>query len=401
MSHSKTPFYILPLIVISQFAGTSLWFAGNAILPAVQQQFNLPVHFVGTITIAVQLGFITGTLLFALTMLADRIKPAVLFFASSLLAALFNLSTIWFAHDATVFLLLRFFTGFFLAGVYPIGMKIASDWFHGGLGKALGYLVGALVLGTAFPHALKSFGAQFPWQNVLIATSVFATIGGICVLLFIKDGPYKQPASKFQLRAVKNVFTNVDFKKAAFGYFGHMWEIYTFWAFLPLMIGYYATMHKTGLNISLLSFYVIAAGSISCVIGGYIAKTSSSEKVAYYALLGSGVCCLLSPWFYDASLVAFISSFVVWGMLVTADSPQFSSLVAVHATKEYKGTALTLITCIGFAITVVSIQLMNYLWNNSGINPKYLMLVLAAGPVVGILQMKSRKNIEQGTRNIE
>src|SRR6478609_343138 len=169
------------------------------------------------------LGFITGTLVFAFFSLADRFSPVKLFFISSLLGALTNSAVVWFVTDGNTLFLFRFLSGFFLAGIYPVGMKIASDWYEKNLGKALGFLVGALVFGTAFPHLLRSSLYALPWRQVLVCTSAFAFTGGLLILLFVGDGPYRKPATRFQFSAIFQVFRSADFRAAAFGYFGHMW----------------------------------------------------------------------------------------------------------------------------------------------------------------------------------
>jgi MFS family permease len=376
------PAHILPLIIISQFAGTSLWFVGNAILPDIQQELNIESSALGNITSVVQFGFIAGTLLFAVFSIADRFASSKVFFISSLIAAIANVSIIWLAKSITTLFVLRFITGFFLAGIYPVGMKIASDWYEKGLGKALGYLVGALVLGTAFPHLLKSSLYALPWKQVLIFTSVFAAIGGLLILLFVGDGPFRKPASRFQPSAIFQVFRSPDFRSAAFGYFGHMWELYTFWAFTPAILSYYVSLNHQ-INIPLWSFIIIAIGSLSCVAGGYISQKTGSSRVAFYALLCSGLCCLASFTFFELSFSFFIVMMLIWGVSVIADSPQFSTLVAQTAISEYKGTALTIVTCVGFAITIGSIQLINHAFNNWA-NTNTVFLLLAPGPLIGL-----------------
>ncbi|MES1219980.1 MAG: MFS transporter, partial [Bacteroidota bacterium] len=163
----KNPDHILPIIVLSQFAGTSLWFVGNAVLPELKESLHLNQYAVSHVTSAVMLGFVAGTLFFALFALADRFSPVRLFFISSLLGALFNSAVAWWAHDAATLFIFRFLTGFCIAGIYPVGMKIASDWHDKGLGKAMGFLIGALILGTAFPHLLKNRDFALPWKSIL------------------------------------------------------------------------------------------------------------------------------------------------------------------------------------------------------------------------------------------
>lgn len=224
----KRPFYLLPLVVIAQFAGTSLWFAVNAILPALQVFHPTTSAFMPTMTTAVQLGFVMGTLAYSYFSIADRFSPVRVFMSSALLAAGCNLAVLATYESLTAMLLARWGVGFFLAGVYPVGMKICSDWYEAGLGKALGYLVGALVLGTAFPYAIKSFSLTLPWQYVIEVTSALAVGGGLVVGLLLRDGPYRRVAGRFNPAVLREVFRDKLFRKYAFGYFGHMFELYTF-----------------------------------------------------------------------------------------------------------------------------------------------------------------------------
>lgn len=393
---SAVPVYILPLIVLSQFAGTSVWFAGNAILPALQSIYHFPQEMLGNITIAVQLGFITGTLLFALLTIADRFSPVKVFMLSALLAAAFNFFVLFTDGNISSILILRFFTGFFLAGVYPVGMKIAADWYAANLGKALGFLVGALVAGKALPHLLKGLGDVSMWKQVIIYTSCIAATGGIMVGWFLKNGPHRNRAKGMSLHNLSSLFHRKDFKAAAFGYFGHMWELYTFWAFVPVMLSWYNLQEQISLNISLWSFIIIGIGAFSCVIGGYFSRSIGSAKVAFVSLSGSGICCLLSPLFFLLPPAFFLAALLIWSCLVIADSPQFSALVSQTAESSRKGTALTLVTSIGFAITIISIETMSYFFmNDQQIIPWFQsnkvvsLIIMAAGPLFGIISMRS------------
>lgn len=358
------PKHILPVIVLSQFAGTSLWFVGNAVLPELKEVLHLSQYAVSYITSAVMIGFVAGTLLFALFSLPDRFSPVKLFFISSLLGALCNASVAWLAKDAATLFILRFLTGFFIAGIYPVGMKIAADWYEKGLGKALGFLLGALVLGTAFPHLLKNRDFELPWKSVLYCTSLFALGGGLLMLLFVGDGPFRKKSGRFQWNAIGEIFKSRKWKEAAFGYFGHMWELYTFWGFVPFILELYNQKNGSHLNTPLLSFIIIASGSLSCIAGGYLSQKTGSAKVATLALIISGSCCFLSPLFFYLSPAIFISTLLIWGLAVIPDSPQFSTLVAQFAPEHLRGTALTIYNSIGFLISTISLFVIDYVFHS-------------------------------------
>jgi MFS family permease len=380
----QRPAHILVIIIVSQFAGTSLWFAGNAILPELQSTFHLDKHAVSSITSAVQFGFISGTFVFAFLSIADRLSPSFVFFVSSVLASTTNWLVLY-VHDVNLLFSLRFLTGFFLAGIYPVGMKIAADWYEKDLGKALGYLVGALVVGTAFPHLLKG-DLSLPWKSVITTTSLFALAGGIIILLFVADGPSRRKAGQFQPGRLFHAFTIPRFRAAAFGYFGHMWELYTVWAFLPSIIMLHNKLVPPPLNIPLSSFFAIAAGAVGCVVGGWLSKRIGSKRVAFYSLAFSGCCCIISPWMIASSNISFVTFIILWGIAVAADSPQFSALVASAAPAQEKGTALTIVISIGFAITIVSLYVTDQLYHRF-VDSTNIYALLFIGPVLGLLLM--------------
>lgn len=382
---------ILPVIVVSQFCCTSLWFASNAVMGDLANNFRLPASSLGDLTSAVQFGFICGTLVFALLTISDRYSPSRVFLFSALLGALFNLGATFEQNTFVSLLSFRFLTGFFLAGIYPVGMKIAADYFEKGLGKSLGYLVGALVLGTAFPHLLKGYAAGVPWKQVFIATSSLAVLGGLLLVVFVPDGPYRKVSQKIDLSAFLKVFKNQDFRSAAFGYFGHMWELYAFWAFVPLMLAtYVAQFPHTELNVPVTSFVIIGLGGLACVFGGYLSERLGTKQTAAGALFLSGLCCILSPLIFNLpSTEVFVGFLIFWGIVVIADSPLFSTLVAKHAVSESKGTALTIVNCIGFSITIVSIQLLTALM--TWMAPTYIFLLLAPGPIVGLIGLFAKQ----------
>lgn len=342
-----------------------------------------PVEAVGYTTSAIQLGFIAGTLIFAITGASDRLSPTVVYFISSVVAALANLACLINLSSLELAMVSRFGTGFFLAGVYPVGMKIASDWQKDGLGHWLGALVGALVLGTAFPHALKIIPGFVDASALIIFVSALSVVGGLAMLLLIKDGPFHKPTLLFSFTDIKDVFKASQFRAAAFGYFGHMWELYAYWAFVPIVLLYYQSIAHTDFSIAFLSFTVIAFGFLGCVIGGKLSLRFGSKNIAAVALFGSALCCLLSPLIFMLPYPLFVVIMFFWGFMVVADSPQFSALVAVHAPSHIRGSAITMTTCIGFSISIVSIQLLNGLQNL--VSARYLLLLLSPGPILGLL----------------
>ncbi|WP_235184049.1 MFS transporter [Hymenobacter sp. IS2118] len=380
----QRPRWVLPIIVFAQFACTSLWFAGNAVLPDLLRESGLTGTSLGAVVSAVQLGFIVGTLAFGLLRLADRVPPARLFMGCAVLGSLTNAALLLPGTTAATVLGLRFATGLCLAGIYPVGMKIAADYYENGLGRALGYLVGALVLGTALPHLLRWLAAGFAWQAVVLATSGLALLGGGLLWGLVPSGPFRRPGVRVRLSAAWNVFRERAFRQAVLGYFGHMWELYTFWAFVPLLLATHAQLHPEAGPVSpAWAFGLIAAGAPACVAGGYLARRWGSLGTARVALAVSGVCCLLSPLLLALPRPAFGAGVLVWGMAVVADSPQFSAVVAQRAPKFATGTALTLVTCLGFALTIVSLQLFAAL--QSVLEARYLFLLLVPGPVLGLL----------------
>ncbi|WP_299251589.1 nitrate/nitrite transporter [uncultured Lacinutrix sp.] len=387
MKHSKL---ILPIIVISQFCCTSLWFAGNGVINDLIINFNLKATALGHLTSAVQFGFIIGTLLFAILTIADRFSPSKVFFISALLGSLFNLGVIWEGNTLTILLILRFLTGFFLAGIYPVGMKIAADYYEKGLGKSLSFLVGALVLGTALPHLLKEITNTYPWESVLITTSTLALLGGLLMLILVPNGPYRKVSQKTDLLAFFSVFKNRTFRASAFGYFGHMWELYTFWAFVPFMLKRYSEFNTSAtFNIPMLSFIIIGIGGLACVISGFVSIRIGVKRTAFIALLLSCVCCLISPIVFTTQYESlFIAFLIFWGMVVIADSPLLSTLVVTNVEAEIKGTALTIVNCLGFLITIISIQFISKLIELTNSNAIYT--VLAIGPIFALISLRNK-----------
>lgn len=381
---------VLLVIVFAQFMCVSTWFAGNGVMADLIREYHFPGSTLGHLTSAVQFGFIAGTFLYALFAIADRFSPSKVFLISALLAAFCNLGTIFTGGSLSALMSARFMTGFFLAGIYPVGMKIAADYYDKDLGKALGFLLGALVLGTAFPHFLKTVLSPLPWDYVLISTSLLTLIGGLLLFFLVPDGPFRKRGTGFNRKTILEAFRNKKFRSAALGYFGHMWELYAFWAFLPLVLaGVFSYANISDRQISIDTFYIIGIGAIGCIVGGYISQKIGSYKVAFIALTCSGICCLVSPFVFSFHHYAILFFLLFWGLTVIMDSPQFSSMIAQSAPVENKASALTIVNCIGFSITIISIQLLSLL--NNTFSYQWLFIFLLPGPLFGIISLLTGK----------
>ena len=387
------PRRILPVIVLSQFAGTSLWFAVNAVMPDLQQAWGLPAASVGTLTSAVQLGFVAGTLVFALFMLADRFAPSRVFLVCSLLGALFNAATVLADGRLAALVVLRFGVGFLLAGIYPVGMKIAASWYRERLGAVMGVLIGALVLGTALPHGLRAlagdagtavfaFGGWRPWQVVVISVSLLAALGGVATALLVPANPNAVRAARITPRALGLIWSDRKLRASVFGYFGHMWELYAFIVLAPLI----AATRLAGTDVSAGAFWAIAAGFAGCVGGGLLARRLGSARVAQVQLATSGACCLAAPLMLVAPMPVFMAWLLLWGATVAGDSPQFSTLTAQNAPPAVVGSVLTFTNCIGFAISVVSIEL--FVGAAQALPLAQVLPWLAVGPALGLWMLR-------------
>jgi len=382
---------ILPVIVVSQFFCTSLWFAGNAILGDIIETFNLKAGFLANLTSSVQFGFIAGTFVFAVLAVADRFSPSKVFFISSVFAAICNLGMTTHSIGPIGLVASRFLTGFFLAGIYPVGMKISSDHFQKGLGKSLGFLVGALVVGTSFPHLLRSITTDLPWRAVVYSTSALSLLGGLAMISLVPDGPFRKRSQRLELTSFLKGYSNRNFRSASLGYFGHMWEVYAFWAFVPVMLtAFNNRLPGSALNVPLLSFVIIASGGLACVISGILSLRFGAKRIATLALFSSCLCCLFSPLVLlgDSTILLIIFLFF-WGITVAADSPLFSTLVAQNAAEESRGSALTIMNCIGFSITIVSLQCTGFLIRF--FNVEIVFTALALGPILGLIALVSNK----------
>jgi MFS family permease len=375
---------VLPVIVLAQLAGTSPWFAVNAVMPDLQREFGWPAADVGTLTSALQLGFIAGTLVFALLAIADRFSARRLFLLCSLASAACTVAGALAVPSFGALLGWRALSGFFLAGIYPVGMKIASMWFPRGLGSAMGWLIGALVLGSASSHALRAAGAQLPWPAVFYGVATLALAAGLLLFMAVPERARSatQPAT-LQWRALASIWTDRKLRASVLGYFGHMWELYSMWVLVPVIL---ATRIAAGPAVSWAAFAVLGVGAIGCVAGGWAAQRIGSARVATLQVGASGACCLLAPWLIGAPDVVFALWLFIWGATVAGDSPQFSALTAINAPPQAVGSVLTLVNSIGFAISIVSIQLFVWLAHNHAL--AWVLPWLGIGPLLSVWAMR-------------
>ena len=373
---------MLPALVLAQLAGTSPWFAVNAVMPDLQRAYGYSAAAVGTLSSAVKLGFIAGTLLFALLALADRVSARRLYLVCALAAAGCTLAAAASAASLPWLVAWRALTGFCLAGIYPVGMKIAAMWFPRGLGGALGWLVGALVLGSASPHALRALGADWDWTTVFACVAAATAASGLAVAWVVPEPVPAAAVSRLRLGALASLWRDARLRASACGYFGHMWELYTVWVLVPMVLA----TRLAGAALSAWAFAVLAVGALGCVAGGLLAPRFGSARVAAVQLCTSGLCCLVAPWALAAPLPLFMAWLLLWGVTVAGDSPQFSALTATNAPREAVGSVLTLVNSMGFGISVLSIELFVRLAQSVPLAA--LLPWLAWGPALGLLALR-------------
>ena len=386
---------MLGVVSLAQFLGMTLWFSATAVTPLLIDHFHIAPSHAAWLTMAVQGGFVAGTLLSAVSNIADILNARMLMFLGSLIGASAN-AAVLIAPSGTAVIALRFVTGASLALVYPPAMKIAAGWFKDGRGFALGLLIGALTLGKAFPYLLTAlFGAE--WREPMLFASVLAVVGGTLVVLIVRDGPYVAPTAPFDPHAIRRVLSSRGARLATLGYLGHMWELYAMWTWVAVFAS--ASFAASGVRNastagSIAAFVAIGSGALGCGLAGYLADRVGRARVAMWAMLASAACAALTAAVFGRAPILLYGLVMLWGFSVVADSAQFSALVSEFAPADHIGTALTLQTCVGFLLTMVTIEGLPRVAEAT--SWQWASLLLVPGPLLGALAMTKVPQVPRG-----
>lgn len=374
------------LLATTELLAMSVWFSASAVVPALGSAWRLSTSAQAWLTMSVQLGFVAGTLVSAVLNLADRIPARWLFAISSVAAGGATLAIAAFAGGLSSALALRFIAGACLAGVYPVGMKIMATWTREDRGFGVGLLVGALTLGSALPHLLKAFGGSSDWRPVLTWSGTLAVTGGLVAAGFVREGPDRTAAPKFDWRYAGTIWRDRSITLANLGYFGHMWELYAAWTWVPIfLIASFETAGAGARGAALAGFAFIAAGGAGSLVAGKLADRAGRTAVTSAAMALSGACSLVAGLFFGGPPWVLTALVMVWGFAVVADSAQFSAGVSELAPPERMGTVLTLQTSLGFLLTLVTIRLVPVM--ERLVSWRWAFTFLALGPAAGIWAM--------------
>jgi MFS family permease len=382
---------------VAELLAMGTWFSASAVVPQLSQIWGLNDAGQAWLTMSVQAGFVVGSVISALLNLADRIPSRWFFTGTALLAALSTGLIPLVANSLAAALILRFLTGFFLTGVYPVGMKIMATWTKADRGLGIGILVGALTLGTAFPHLLNMLTGMDNWQLVLALGAASAAAGGLIAAVFIREGPYQSAAPHFDWQYAAEIFKVRSLRLAILGYLGHMWELFAMWAWLAAFL--IASFQISGIDsrwASLTAFITIAAGGVGSLLAGVLADRLGRTTVTIASLVISGICSLLVGFLFGGSPILLVALCLLWGFAIVADSAQYSAAISELCQKDFIGTALTVQTSLGFLLTMLTIRLIPTL--KSSVGWSWAFAFLALGPAAGIYAMLALRHSSEAVK---
>ena len=387
----------LLLLAVAELLAMGLWFSASVAIPVLTAAWRLDDAGKAWLTISVQIGFVVGSLISALLNLSDRIPSHRLFTISALLAALSTALIAGFVDSLAPAVVLRFFTGFFMVGVYPVAMKIIATWTKKDRGLGIGLLTGAIAVGSASPNLFFVAGGLHNWRLVLFLAGAFAALGALIVALFVRDGPYHIPPARFNWKYAAEIFRQRELRLANLGYLSHMWELFAMWAWVAAFL--MASFQLSGIDpvwASVSAFAVIGIGGLGSVLAGMLADRVGRTTITILSLAISGVCAFLVGFLFGGNPILLVAICLVWGFAVVADSAQFSAAISELCQREYTGTALTIQTSLGFLLTVVTIRLIPTLegWVGWG----WAFAFLALGPALGIWAMYTLRTLPQAAK---
>jgi predicted MFS family arabinose efflux permease len=380
--------YSIALLAACEVAALAVWFSASAVVPSLVAHYPLTDTQISLFTSTVQAGFVAGTLLSASLGLADRLDPRRYFMVATLIAATANASILVAEPGSVAVYIARFVTGMCMAGVYPIGMKMAASWAKDDLGLLVAILVGALTLGSASPHLFNAFGGV-DWRFTIGATSLSALAAALAVN-FIRLGPRHAVPRAFSPQHLMLAFRRPALRLANFGYLGHMWELFAMWAWIGVFLTASFRVNSGGYDPDILArvgtFVVMGIGGmLGCLAGGWLSDRYGRTTLTMGAMIASGSCALAVGFLYGADPFVLGSLCLLWGATVVADSAQFSASVTELSDPELIGTMLTVQTCAGFTLTLITIHLMPLLVDVAGWS--YAFAPLALGPLFGVWAM--------------
>jgi MFS family permease len=388
---------VIALICVCQVLVMALWFSTTAVVPSLQKEREFTAFHVSLLTSSVQVGCVAGTLISAFLGLADRLDVRRFFMAAAATAAVANLSILALDPGSLGIPALRFITGMCMAGVYPVGMKMAASWAKGDMGLLVALLVGALTLGSALPHFLNGIGG-LNWRSTVVLASVSAAFGAL-LISFTRIGPNFTKTPKFRPELAFKAWTTRSLRFANLAYFGHMWELYAMWAWIGVFLQSSFQLAMDADSAFTLSkfatFATIGSGAIGCTIAGWLADRWGRTTVAIAAMVMSGTCSLLVGFQYGGNPVSLIALCLVWGITVVADSAQFSASVAELSEPSLVGTMLTIQTSVGFLLTLITIHLIPGMVEAVGW--KYAFALLGIGPFLGSIAMARLRRMKEAT----